>query len=472
LVTALLELRDAVVDGGHFYLFSFLVALIWMVWLVKVALSRRYLPWTDGYHTSSSVVIPVVDEPVDLFRDVLARIVSQAPSEVLVVINGPRNRDLEAVCAEFSLVQWEWTPLAGKRNALRVGVEKVIGEVVVLVDSDTLWTEGTLEELLKPFADHRVGGVTTRQRILHPDRNFLTRWADWLESSRSLYSMPAQSVLGHVGCLPGRTIAIRRSVLEEIMPDFLRQRFLGVVLEVSDDRTLTNLTLKRGYKTVYQSTSLVYTDCPTRLKKMAKQQYRWARGSQYNTLRMLPWMLARTPVLAFFFAVDIAVPFLWFCSAIGWVTRSATGPHENLYGGILAGHRPFEVPVMLGLILVSSWISMSLRQQRHLDQCPNDIFLMPVYVIFSTLFLLPIRLYGFLRMAKPADRSSSASGEELFVATGRREEGLGSATAIATRAAPRPALQAPARRFNPYEIVPVTLFVLIVVGGVLYDTWP
>ena len=37
------------------------------------------------------------------------------------------------------------------------------------------------------------------------------------------------------------------------------------------------------------------------MKKLAKQQLRWARGSQYNTLRMLPWMLGHAPMLAFFF---------------------------------------------------------------------------------------------------------------------------------------------------------------------------
>ena len=62
------------------------------------------------------------------------------------------------------------------------------------------------------------------------------------------------------------------------MPEFMGERFLGVFLEVSDDRTLTNLTLKAGYRTVYQATSLVYTDCPTELRKMCKQQLRWARG--------------------------------------------------------------------------------------------------------------------------------------------------------------------------------------------------
>src|SRR4051794_1185110 len=119
------------------------------------------------------------------------------------------------------------------------------------------------------------------------------------------------------------------------MDAFMHGRFLGVFLEVSDDRTLTNLTLKQGYKTVYQSTSLVYTDTPLHLKKLYKQQLRWARGSQYNTLRMLPFMLRRTPVLALFYAVDIALPFLLLGAVIGAVYRVATGTGINWYGSYL-----------------------------------------------------------------------------------------------------------------------------------------
>jgi hyaluronan synthase len=43
--------------------------------------------------------------------------------------------------------------VASKRNAARIGVEMASGEVVVLLDSETIWTEGTLAELLKPFTD-------------------------------------------------------------------------------------------------------------------------------------------------------------------------------------------------------------------------------------------------------------------------------------------------------------------------------
>jgi hyaluronan synthase len=452
---AILQLRHTIEGAGHLYLFTVFVGLTWLIWLAKVALSSRYRPWRMSYDTTTSIVIPVVDEPLGLFRDVLRRIVEQAPTQTLVVINGPRNPDLERVCDEFEPdVEWTWTSVAGKRNAVRVGVERSVGDVVVLVDSDTIWTDRTLPELVKPFADPRVGGVTTRQRILEPTRNFLTRWADWLENSRALYAMPAQSALGTVGCLPGRTIAFRRVVLEDSMPEFMTGRFLGIFLEVSDDRTLTNLALKQGFRTVYQSTSLVYTDAPTRLKKMMKQQLRWARGSQYNTLRMLPWMLRHTPVLAFFFLSDIVMPFMLLCIATAWVIRRVTGGGEDLYYGVLhMSGRHYPVAAVVVLTVLMSTMSMALRQLRHIEQAPIDLALMPLYVLFSSLFLMPIRMYGFLRLGHIGSWGTRADA----YSADQDESGSGSITSMSAASG------------DPRALLPYLFASALVLIGVLYD---
>ncbi|MFC8190152.1 glycosyltransferase family 2 protein [Cellulomonas sp. NPDC057328] len=401
----ILQMRH-MIEGPHHevYLFAVFSALVWALWILKVVLSRRYRPVTAPYDVTTSVVIPVVDEPLDLFRDVLRRIVDQEPDEIIVVINGAPNPGLESVCDEFGpVVQHVHTPIPGKRNAVKIGTEMSRGEITVLVDSDTVWTDGTLPELVKPFADSSVGGVTTRQRILEPERSWITRWADWLENTRALYSMPAQSVLGQIGCLPGRTIAFRRRILMQVMDKFMHEKFLGVFLEVSDDRTLTNLTLKAGYRTVYQYTSLVYTDAPLQVKKLFKQQLRWSRGSQYNTLRMLPWMLGHAPVLAIFFLTDIILPFLLFGTLAGWVYRAVSGTGVNLYQAILTGSAGLHGWAwVVGLMIVSSVLSMAIRQIRHLQEKPSDFFRLPVFIIVSTLFLMPIRLIGFFRMAHVA----------------------------------------------------------------------
>ena len=87
----LLQIRHMV--GGHpeFYLFAVYSALIWGLWAAKVIISSRYRPVTAPFEASTSVVVPVVDEPLDLFRDVIGRIVEQRPDEIIVVINGAPN---------------------------------------------------------------------------------------------------------------------------------------------------------------------------------------------------------------------------------------------------------------------------------------------------------------------------------------------------------------------------------------------
>jgi hyaluronan synthase len=411
---AFLLQTDAWIIDGQVRLFALFMTMIWGLWLIRVILAGHYWPTQYPWHGTTSVIVPVVDEPEDLFRQVLGRIAEQRPTEIIVVVNGPRNPVLEKVCADVG-VQWHWTETAGKRNAVRLGVALSSGEISVLVDSDTLWTPDTLRELIKPFADPAVGGVTTRQRILDPDRNVLTRWADWLESVRNEYSMPAMSVLGTVGCLPGRTIAFRRRILIGCMERFLTERFLGVFLEVSDDRTLTNYTLMAGYKTVYQSTSLVYTDAPTSLGKLLKQQFRWARGSQYNTLRMLPWMVRETPVLALFYTADVVVPFVLVGSYLAWGVAIVHGRKTALYDQLPLPSQPWQALLtIVALSLSMTVLSFAIRFGRHFSHRPRDLVFLPVFMLINVFALMPIRVVGFLRMGHDAGwgtRSNAYRGE-------------------------------------------------------------
>ena len=65
----LLQLRDTLV-AHRVYLFSIFVLLVWVVWFRKWTLSRRYQPFTGTVDATTSVIIPVVDEPEALFREV------------------------------------------------------------------------------------------------------------------------------------------------------------------------------------------------------------------------------------------------------------------------------------------------------------------------------------------------------------------------------------------------------------------
>ncbi len=109
-------------------------------------------------------------------------------------------------------------------------------------------------------------------------------------------------------------------------------------------------------------------------------------------------MIGHAPLLAFFFLADIALPFLWLCSAISWAIRTINHTGDNIYAGLLHVRHQGLIAIVV-LTVLTSGLAMCLRQVRHLAEVPSDLFWMPVYILFSTLFLMPVRLYGFIRLA-------------------------------------------------------------------------
>ena len=376
------------IKHGTVHLFLLFFAFIWIVWLAKYLVARKYKPYTEPYWASVSVIIPVVDEPVELFSEVLRRIFMQQPDEIIVVANGAENLELRDVALRYGAI-YSSLPHPGKRQAIVAGATLARNDYLVIVDSDTLWDDYALHELMKPFKNPAVGGVTTHQEIIDPDRNTVTRIAAWMEATRAKFSMPAMSALGTVGCLPGRTIAIRKHVLMDNEDEFLRGSFLGYHLRQSDDRAITNYVLKAGYQSVYQRTARVYTDAPTTWRKFIRQQYRWAHGSQYNSLKMLPWMMKHARFLAFLFWSEIVAPF-FLLAVWAWVFLNTT--HET---GISGAH-----PLLKGAFtaLVGASMSLGLRQLWLLRHKPKWFLRVPIFVVFATFIMVPLKLLAFVKM--------------------------------------------------------------------------
>lgn len=412
--TTFLMLIDFIKNHNlHYFMIFF--AFIFVRWAIVYFNAIKYKPYEyNGKKTfNTSVIIPVVDEPLDLFTQVLERISKQMPSEIIVVINGPVNKGLENCCSKFNKkikqkhlenrrtpIQCYYTPIAGKRNAVKVGLEHVSenSEISVLVDSDTVWTENTLSELVKPFAcDEMIGGVTTRQKILDPNRKLVTMFANLLEEIRAEGTMKAMSVKEQVGCLPGRTIAFRTSILKDIVDEFMTEEYMGIHKEVSDDRSLTNLTLKKGYKTVMQDTSVIYTDAPTKWKKFIRQQFRWSEGSQYNNIRMTPWMLKNAPLMCFIYWSDMLMPMILI------------SVYVNSGMCILLNHLGFNVVTInytqnllfTGIMIVLGCIfSFGTRNIKVMSNLPfYYVLLIPVFIFVLTIIMVPIRLVGLAQCA-------------------------------------------------------------------------
>jgi hyaluronan synthase len=369
--------------------FMFFFVYVWSLWLMKAAAARRYVPWRGSTPPlTTTVLVPVFNEPEAVFRRALASVAANDPHEIIVVVDGG-DRDVASVARDYT-ENVLLVPRAGKRAAIAAGLAASddSSDVVVVLDSDTVWAPDALDEMLKPFRDPRVGGVTPRQSIFDVGTNPVRRFADWLEDLRYHLTVPAQSSFGQVGCLAGRTIAYRRSAFVPAVAFLVEQRILGLKLHIGDDRVLTNALLRAGWRTVYQSTAVVTTDAPSNWKTFWRQQLRWARSSQRETLLSLPW-LWRKPVAFTCFVTDIATPFALyavFAIAVAHAAADAGSPTG------------FPVPIEVTLGFCGMLVSIGVRQAGHLRRVPSDRRRLPVFVLVLTFFMVPIRLIAFATM--------------------------------------------------------------------------
>ena len=384
--------RDAWEALGHdrgFTAFMGFFVYVWLVWSAKALAARRYRAFRGAAgDLATSVLVPIYNEPEAVLRRSLASVVANRPTEVIAVIDGG-DADTAAVAAEYCDRVLR-LPKSGKRLAIAAGLRETdpTTDVVVVLDSDTVWAPGALAEMLRPFADPRVGGVTPRQAIFDVGSNPVRRLADWMEDIRYHLTVPAQSVFGQVGCLAGRTIAYRRTAFEPAVERLVRQTVLGIPQHVGDDRVLTNELLRGGWRTVYQSTALVHTDAPSDWRSFWRQQLRWGRSSQRETLLSLRW-LWRRPVAFASFATDIVTPFALYAVAGLAVAHAIRG-----HGGVT--DLPLLVELPLGYLGMLA--SIGVRQAGHVRRVPRDLLRLPLFVLQITFVLVPIRIAAFATM--------------------------------------------------------------------------
>ncbi len=363
----------------------------WAVWLLKKAVGASYRPDMPDELTPSSVdvsvVIPVYNEDPEIFAIALDSWLRDRPREIVAVIDVTDRacakifEDRARTASEVHL-QLITVSVEGKRPALARGIEEARGEILALVDSDTIWEPGALPKLVAPFADPEVGGVTCRQRVYKP-RTLADRLMDLMLDIRYEDEMRFLGRLGQgFSCLSGRTAVYRRSALVPIVPEMLNETFWGRSVMSGEDKRLTYLLQSRGHRTRYQASAIVYTSGPGSLITLMKQRIRWTRNSWRADLRALSqgWLWRRRPMLALYLVDRIVSSFTVLISPM------IVGLAIYLEAWLVAG----AVPLW--------WLgTRAIKAAPYLRSRPLDFWMVPVYVLASFASGL-IKIYALMTL--------------------------------------------------------------------------
>jgi hyaluronan synthase len=360
--------------------------IVWALWFYRFVSSRLAHPVVNTFRTTTSVVAPSYREDPDILIMCLTTWLAQDPTEVIVVV------DIADTECQERLDQIDDPRLTtivfehhGKRSALGVGIRAAVGEVVVLSDSDTMWTPGLLEAVQMPFVDPRVGAVGTQQNVYQRTSNVWRRIADWMLDLRYYDYVPAMGRKGAVICESHRTAAYRRSVILPLLPNLEHEYFLGRECNAGDDGRLTWLVLGAGYETVHQSTAKALSMFPDTFRAFCKQRLRWSRNSArtYLTALWKGW-LWRVPMISKVTTLQILLTPLTMGLALGYLVLNRL---EFTWRAAA---------------LAAAWvlIGRAIRSYSHLRRHPLDVFFLPLYAVIVIFIALPVKAYAIATMNK------------------------------------------------------------------------
>ncbi len=360
--------------------------IVWGLWLYRVILSRRARPIVTSFRTSTSVVVPSFHEDPDILMRCLDSWRAQDPNEIIIVLD---VADVDAYNRIVALGDDRVKPVlfhhAGKRSALGCGIRLATSEILVLVDSDTWWSEGLLVAAQMPFADSQVGACSTQQNVFERKSSVWRRVADWMVNLRYYDYVPAMGRAGAVPCVSGRTAVYRRKAVVPVLEQLENEFFMGRRCIAGDDGRLTWLVLASGYKTVHQSTARAISMFPDTFRAFVKQRVRWSRNSYrcYLTAIVKGWLWK--------------VPFVTKVTVLQILLTPVTMGLTLTYLAISRFEASWN-----GLAVVATWllVGRGVRGLSHLRRHPGDIFLLPLYALVVIFVALPVKLYAFFTMNK------------------------------------------------------------------------
>ncbi|AXT63223.1 glycosyltransferase family 2 protein [Aquimarina sp. AD10] len=269
---------------------SFLIYILFLYLRYKVIkpISNSELPLL-------TVIVPAYNEGELVYKTLISLAESDYPAEKVQILSIDDGSQDDT---------WQWMKKAknelgnrvsiyqqpknkGKRHALYRGFNLATGDVFITVDSDSIVKKDTLRIMASPFiVDKNCGAVAGNVRVLNRDKALIPRMLNVSFAFSFEFIRSAQSRLGSVLCTPGALSAYRKEAVFNCLPDWINQTFMGQVSKIGEDRAMTNMILKQGYKVLFQRNAFVYTNIPERYKNLSKMFIRWERSNIRENIAM------------------------------------------------------------------------------------------------------------------------------------------------------------------------------------------
>lgn len=337
-----------------------------------------------------SIIIPARNEEKAIRETILSLKETNYPNKQIIVVDDGSTDATYAIAKPFAdagvielVKSGTETGRGGKSFAMNLALKLCRGDYIMQVDADTSFDRNVIQEMLAPFADPKVGGVTGNIKVRNAGKNLVTKcqMCEYLLSI-SLWRNWA-SKIGVLLQMAGGLSMFRRDALEDVG---------GWDSELVEDADMTMKVRKLGLKTLFARDAVAFTSVPEGLNTLAAQRRRWERGFFRTFFRkhlnaMLPWRFHASNfielVLQFFFT--ILCPYLYYA-----------------YFAALLVFKPWLIPLFIvasyvlyvGFFFLLLFVAISLSERRR-QEWPYLIYI-PILPLFNE-FLRFVRAVSYIK---------------------------------------------------------------------------
>lgn len=218
-----------------------------------------------------SVIVPAYNEDKVIRTTIEALIHADYPDkEIVVVDDGSKDNTLSIAMEYKDRVKVLHKENGGKASALNMALLYCTGEIIVIVDADTITSKSGLKYLARSMANEDVVAVAGNVKI----RNKVN-WITWCQALEYLSGIQIMrrglDYFGAIYIVPGALGAFRKSKLIEA-GTYHKDTLV-------EDFDATVKVLRSGMIVEGSNKSIAYTQAPQTLTDFYKQRKRWYRGN-------------------------------------------------------------------------------------------------------------------------------------------------------------------------------------------------
>jgi hyaluronan synthase len=289
---------NSTLGGLLFYFTMAILAFKLLFFIFLLVHFLRYKPMKsvmDDELPTITLIVPAYNEGSFVFDTLKSIAASNYPKDKIQLIaidDGSADdtwdwmKKAKAELGDFLSI-YQQPENKGKRHALYRGFKLGAGEVFVTIDSDSLIYVNTLRNLVSPFVvDKKCGAVAGNVKIQNAKDAIIPKMLNVSFAFSFGFIRAAQGQMKSVLCTPGALSAYRKAAVMDCLEEWIDQTFLGVKTDIGEDRAMTNMILKQGYNTLFQSNAHVATNIPETYGVLRKMFTRWERSNVRENIMM------------------------------------------------------------------------------------------------------------------------------------------------------------------------------------------